>query len=292
MKGFGQTHKWDVLRTLLEYAVLTLAAWIMAFGIYVFKFPNHFSTGGVSGFSILLGAVTNQSPGTWTLIINIGLLLVGFLLLGRSFGLKTAYVSLMMSAAIRLLEVAWPLTAPLTTQPLLELLFAIGLPAFSSAVLFHIGASSGGTDILAMILRKYTSMNIGMGLFLVDLGIVIASGFVFDVTTFLFSLLGLLAKSLIVDNVIESIDLCKYFTIICDDPTPICDFITGTLHRSATTFHATGSYSHADKVIILTVMKRSQAQQLRTFIRKTEPTAFLMITNSSEIIGKGFRGFN
>lgn len=95
--------------------------------------------------------------------------------------------------------------------------------------MFNIGASGGGTDIIAMILKKYTKLNIGGALFLVDLGIVIASCFVFDAQTGLCSLCGLLAKSLVVDNVIESINLCKYFTIICNDPEPICDFITNEL---------------------------------------------------------------
>ncbi len=103
---------------------------------------------------------------------------------------------------------------------------------------------------------------------------------------------GLLAKSLVVDNVIESINLCKYFTIICNDPEPICEFITKELNRSATVYQAEGAYQHNQKTVILTVMKRSQAVELRNYIRMNQPSAFIAITNSSEIIGKGFRGFN
>ena len=288
----AQSRRARMLGLAKEYAILTASAWIMAVGIYVFKFPNNFSFGGVSGFAVVFSKLTRFSAANWTLYINIGLLLLGFLLLGRSFGVKTAYVSTLMSLTISAMEHFWPLAQPLTQQPVLELFFAIALPAFSSAVLFDIGASSGGTDILAMILRKYTSIHIGTALFMVDLCVVVSSMFVFDITTGLFSMVGLLAKSLVIDGVIENINLCKYFTIICDDPEPICAFITDTLHRSATTFHAVGSYTHHDKVIILTVMKRSQAVQLRSFIHQNQPSAFMMITNSSEIIGKGFRGFN
>lgn len=287
-----QSRRAKALGILRDYVILTAATWLMVVGIYVFKFPNNFSFGGVSGFSVLLGKITPLTPGTWTMIINMGLLVLGFLLLGRSFGVRTAYVSILMSVSISALEKIAPMDGPLTNQPVLELLFAIGLPAISSAILFNIGASSGGTDILAMILRKFTSIHIGMALLAVDIGIVCAAAFVFDITTALFSLVGLLAKSLMIDGVIENINLCKYFTIVCDHPEPICHFITEKLNRSATTFHATGSYSHRDKVIILTVMRRSQAVQLRAYIRQIEPTAFMMITNSSEIIGKGFRGFN
>ena len=286
-KNMGQ-----IKRTIEEYAVLTLATLIMVFGIYVFKFPNNFSFGGVTGIAIVLSKFLPGTPGNITLMINIVLLLLGFILLGKGFGIKTASVSILMSVGLSLAEVWFPMEKPLTTEPVLELIYAIVLPAFSSAIFFNMNASSGGTDIVAMILRKYTKLNIGSALFFSDMLIVILSCFVFDMQTGLFSLSGLLAKSLVVDNVIESINLCKYFTIICEDPDPICDFIMNTLHRSATVYDAEGTYEHRKKKVIITIMKRSQAVELRNFIRRTQPSAFIAITNSSEIIGKGFRGLN
>lgn len=281
-----------VKKTLEEYAILTVATLILVVGVYVFKFPNNFSFGGVTGIAVVLSAVVPATPGSLTFIINMLLLVVGFFFLGRSFGVRTVYVSLLMSAGLSLAEIWFPMEHALTDEPVLELIFAIALPAFSSAIMFNIGASGGGTDIIAMILKKYTRLNIGAALFLVDLGIVIASCLVFDAQTGLCSLCGLLAKSLVVDNVIESINLCKYFTIICDDPEPICDFITNHLNRSATVYKAQGAYQHNQKTIIIAIMKRSQAVELRNYIRLHQPTAFIAITNSSEIIGKGFRGFN
>ena len=279
-------------RTIEEYTVLTLATFIMVIGIYVFKFPNNFSFGGVTGIAIVLSKFLPGTPGNITLIINMVLLVLGFLFLGKGFGIKTAYVSILMSVSLNLAEVWFPMEKPLTSEPVLELIYAIVLPAFSSAIFFNIDASSGGTDIVAMILRKYTKLNIGSALFFSDLLIVLASCFVFDTKTGLFSLTGLLAKSLVVDNVIESINLCKYFTIICEDPEPICDFIMNKLNRSATVYDAEGTYEHRKKKVIITIMKRSQAVELRNFIRHTQPSAFIAITNSSEIIGKGFRGLN
>lgn len=281
-----------VKKTLEEYTILTVATLILVVGVYVFKFPNNFSFGGVTGIAVVLSAVVPATPGSLTFIINMLLLVVGFFFLGRSFGVRTVYVSLLMSAGLSLAEIWFPMEHALTDEPVLELIFAIALPAFSSAIMFNIGASGGGTDIIAMILKKYTRLNIGGALFLVDLGIVIASCLVFDAQTGLCSLCGLLAKSLVVDNVIESINLCKYFTIICDDPEPICDFITNHLNRSATVYKAQGAYQHNQKTIIIAIMKRSQAVELRNYIRLHQPTAFIAITNSSEIIGKGFRGFN
>ena len=278
--------------TVREYGILTMATLLLVVGVYVFKFPNNFSFGGVTGIAVVLAEVSGLSASTYTFIINMALLAVGFLFLGTSFGIKTVYVSVLMSVGLSAMETLFPMEAPLTQQPVLELIFAIFLPALSSAILFNIGASGGGTDIVAMILKKYTPVNIGTALFLVDLGIVVASCFVFDVTTGLFSFTGLLAKSLVIDNVIESINRCKCFNVVCDDPEPICNFIRDELKRSATVYQAQGAFTHAPRTVILTVLKRGQAVQLRNFVKKTEPGAFMMITNSSEIIGKGFRGYN
>jgi uncharacterized membrane-anchored protein YitT (DUF2179 family) len=277
---------------LIEYSILTLATLLLVVGVYIFKFPNHFSFGGVTGIAVILTAVLPWSSSVLTSVMNVALLVVGFLFLGRSFGIKTVYVTIVNTVGLALMEKFYPMDAPLTDQPVLELIFAIVLPAFSAAILFNMDASGGGTDIVAMILKKYTSLDIGVALMLVDTSVVVASFFCYGVETGLFSVTGLLAKTLVIDSVIENINLCKYFTIISDDPEPIVHFVHDTLNRSATVYHAEGTYLHKDKTVILVVTKRRQAVQLRNFVKKTEPQAFLMITNSSEIIGKGFRGFN
>ena len=279
----------DLIR---EYGILTLAVLVLDVGVYFFKFPNNFSFGGVTGISIILNRIIPWSAGSYNFAINMLLLLVGFVFIGRDFGIKTVYVSVVSSTVLSLLERWCPMSAPLTGEPVLELIFAIVLPAVSAAILFNVGASGGGTDIIAMVLKKRTSLDIGKALFCVDLLITIGACFVFDIQTGLFSFTGLMAKTLVIDGVIENINLCKYFTIVCEDPAPICDFIHHKLNRSATLFTAEGTYSHTPRKVILTVMKRSQAVQLRNFIRRTDPHAFMMITNSSEIIGKGFRGLN
>lgn len=281
-----------VVDKIKEYTMLTIATVLLVVGVYVFKFPNNFSFGGVTGISVILAKVFHLSAGTYNFIINVALLVLGFIFLGASFGIKTVYVSMLSSFGLSALEKFFPMSHPLTSQPVLELVFAIVLPALSAAILFNMDASGGGTDIIAMILKKYTHFDIGMALFLVDFLITLAAFIVFDPETGLFSFCGLMAKSLVIDSAIENINLCKYFTIICNNPEPICDFIHTELDRSATVFEAQGAYSHQNKSVILTVMKRSQAVELRNFVKKTEPTAFIMITNSSEIIGKGFRGFN
>ncbi len=276
------------LRKLTEYALITGSILIMVVGIYFFKFPNNFSFGGVTGFSPVVSRLTGWSASNFTSVVNTGLLVLGFLFLGTDVGVKTVYATLVMTLGLTALEYWCPLSGPLTGEPLLELVFAIFCPGFGSAVLFNIGASSGGTDIIAMILKKHTSMNIGTALLLVDVASVAMAFFVFGPTTGLFSVLGLIAKSLVIDNVIESINMCKCFNIVCDDPQPICDFIIYELNHSATVYKAEGAFTHHSKYVVMTTMKRSQALRLRNFIHRTQPSAFIMISNSSEIIGKGF----
>ena len=153
--------KRDWKRTAWEYILITASTLCMAIGIYYFKFPNNFTFGGVSGLSVVLSPFLPISPSSVNFIINALLLVLGFLFLGRGFGVRTVYSSTLLSVALSVLDQAAPLAAPLTDEPLLELVFAVLLPGFGSAVLFNIGASSGGTDVVAMILRKYTSVDIG-----------------------------------------------------------------------------------------------------------------------------------
>ncbi|MBO4931025.1 MAG: YitT family protein, partial [Clostridia bacterium] len=219
-----------------EYTVLTLATLIMAAGIYLFRFPNHFSFGGVTGFAVVLSALFPISASGVTTVMNVGLLVLGLVILGRGFGIKTIYVTVLLSGMLSLAERLFPMTAPLTDEPLLELIFAIVIPAIASAVFFNMDASSGGTDIIAMILTKYTRLNITTTLMLADVLVAISAFFIFDTETGLYSVCGLLAKSLVIDGVIENINLCKVFTIICDDPEPISDFILTRLKRGVTTY--------------------------------------------------------
>lgn len=278
---------------LYEFVMLTLATVVLDVGVYFFKFPNNFSFGGVTGISVILSKLFSLSSATYNLIINMALLLLGFVFLSKSFGLKTVYISVLSSLLLSAMERFIPMDGPLTDEPVLELIFAIVLPAVSAAIMFNLNASGGGTDIIAMILKKYTRFDIGAALFMVDLGIVIAACFVFDVKTALFSFVGLMAKTLVVDTTIENVNLCKYFTIITNSPEDILDFIHEELGKGATIFEAKGSYSNQKKYVIFTVLKRGQAVQLRNYIKRNHTKdTFLMITNSSEIIGKGFRGLN
>ena len=155
-------------------------------------------------------------------------------------------------------------------------------------VVFNCNGSTGGTDIIAMILKKYSSVDIGHALLITDVLITVAGCFMFDIATGLYSFLGLAIRSFMIDTFIESFNLSKYFNVVCDNPKPICDFIVQELNRSATVCHAQGAFSGKDKYVIFTALNRPQAVRLRNFIKDEEPSAFILISNTSEIIGKGF----
>jgi len=279
--------------TVKEWLMLVFGTLMLVIGIYFFKFPNNFSTGGVSGLAVILGHYfPGITPGDFVMVINVALLILGFAVFGRGFGFKTAFVSLLMSGMIWVLERVLPMDAPMTTQPFLELIFAVAFPAVGSAILFNYDASSGGTDIVAMVLRKLTSLNIGRALFVSDVVITLMACVAFGMETGLFSVLGLIIKSLLVDMVMENIKTHKYFHVITTHPEEIKDFITITLHRGATEMEGKGAYTHEGRTVLLTVMNRHEAIQLRRFVRQVDPHAFVMIMNTSEIIGKGFRGLN
>lgn len=285
--------KMEMKKTINEWLLMTLGTLLLAAGVYFFKFPNNFSTGGVSGLAVILGHYfPGITPGDFVMVINVVLLVVGFAVFGRGFGVRTCYCSLLMSGVIWVLERVLPMDQPMTTQPLVELIFAVGMPAVGSAILFNMDASSGGTDIVAMVLRKFTSLDIGKALMLSDCVITLMACVAFGMETGLFSVLGLLIKSLLVDMVLENINVHKYFHVITATPRPIEEYITKELHRGATEIKGEGVYTHEGRTVLLTVMNRREAVMLRKFVKQVDPHAFLLIMNTSEIIGKGFRGTN
>ena len=292
IKGERYMTKKITRESLVNFGLLTLSSLLIVLGTWLFKYPNNFTFGGITGLSIVLSKALGVSASSLNLIMNIILIVIGIIVLGRDFAGKTIYVCVLSTVGISIMDKLFPILEPLTNEPMLEFIFAVGVPGVASAILFNMDASSGGTDIAAMIVQKYSTLEIGSAIFVVDLIIAVSAFFVFDFQTGLFSITGLLAKTLVIDSAIENFNLCKYFTIVTTNPAPICEDIQQSLHRSATIYKAEGAYSHKEKSVILAVMKRSQAVRLRRHVKTVDPSAFIMITNSSEIIGKGFRGFN
>ena len=185
-------------------------------------------------------------------------------------------------------EKAIPLTAPLTNQPFLELCFAVLIPTIGEALLLNYEGSSGGTDIVAMILKKYTSIRIGKALFAVDALIAITSGMCYGVQIGLFSFLGLVSKSILIDKTIEYLNLSISCILITNYADSICEYITQNLHRGATIVDCSGGFTGNEKKAIITVLKGSQLNELKKHIKLIDKEAFLITTQTSDICGKGF----
>ena len=278
-------RQWAVWFLILNAGLIATAA-----GIALFKSPNHFAMGGTSGLAVIMSALwpgLNVSGAMF--IINAALILVGFLFLGKSFGWGTIYASVALSVYVAMFEWLVPLKAPLTDDALLEVIWAVILPGVGTALVFNIGASTGGTDIIAMILSRRTSLEVGKALLVPDFAITACTFFIFDIKTALYSLTGLLMKVFLVDIVIDGINSRKYCTIISSHPEEIKEFILTKLRRGATITRAEGAFSGKAEVMITTVLSRRQAVYLRNFIRSIDANAFITMVNSSQIIGKGFR---
>ena len=301
-----QLEKPTVKERIKEYLIITFGVFLVAVGVYFFKFPNNISTGGVTGLAVVLAQVLPLSASNVVTIFNALFLVVGFIVLGKEFGIKTVYGSTLLSVFLELFD-RIPLpqgTLPITVteanpngEPMLELLFAVAFPALGAAILFFNTASTGGTDIVAMIIHKFTSLDSGKALMVADFVLVLLTflqfkeggGVTINWTTGLLSVAGTVLKSLVVDNAIESINQSKYFLVITTQKEEVEHYIIEKLNRSATTWECEGAYSHKHEYAIVTVMNRYQGYQLRQYIKSIDPTSFVIVTNSSDIIGKGFK---
>ena len=283
----------NLLKDLNFFALLNLGLVLTAVGIVYFKNPNHFAFGGTSGLSILLADLFPAS--TWAALCGSSTWCWWYWALSF-LGIKcmgwTIYSSFALSFFVSCCEWLYPSGVSLSGDAMLDLVFAVFLPALGAAIVFDIGASTGGTDIVALILAKYTSMEIGKALMVSDILIVLAAAVRFGMGTGLYCILGLIGKSFVVDGAIENIRLRKVCTIMTANPQPILDFIIHDMNRSATVEKAYGAYTHHELSVLVTVLTRRQALQLRNFLRENDPHSFITIVNSSEIIGKGFRSFN
>ncbi|MGN1373378.1 MAG: YitT family protein [Candidatus Coproplasma sp.] len=295
--------KKKILDTVLNWVLINVGTLLVAAGVYFFKVPNSFATGGVSGISIILSRLFSQYAPTIitqaniNMAVNVILLVFGFIFLGKGCTFKTAYCSIVYSLENLLFELLLPFPKdasgqliPLTNQPLMELVYAMLLTGIGSAIIFNCHASSGGTDIIALILKKYTTLNTGKALLITDFAIAFSTFFVTgSIQAGLFSILGLFAKAFIIDGVIESIGKSKYITIITTIPDVIGRHITENMKRDYTSYKATGGYTGNEKTVIITVCKRSEAVRLKAKVKELDPHAFTIITDANEILGKGFR---
>lgn len=283
----------DRVKTVLkDYTMLSVGTFLTTVGLYVFAMPRQFVMGGVIGISIVLDPFLPSfiTAGVLVTIMNMILLLIGFAFLGRDFGFKTVYTSIFLSGVGMLIE--WLGTTyhlfPLTDNLLLELILAVILPAVGTAIVFYYNGSGGGTDIVALIMKKYMRIEGGKALLCVDFLIMLVS-YTYSVEIGLLSTLGLFMKSLIVDKVTKNMLRSKYCIIVTTCPDEIGEYINKKLHRGATMWKGMGVYTHEEKHILLVVMNAKQIRQVRRDIMMIDSRAFTIVEDTSDVIGNGFR---
>lgn len=273
-----------------EIMLMSFAAILMAHSSHFFKYPNHFVIGGVEGLSIIISKYTGIAPANITLISNLLLLLLAFFFIGKKFVIRTGYVSILNSLTAVALDYILPLNGTLTDNKLLELILAVMVSAFGSTILFNLSASSGGTDIVALILKKYTNMDIGKSLLMVDSTLTVVSISIFGIEIGLLSVLGLIMKGVFVDAIIQSFNTAKFFIIITSKQEEIGSFIRNDLNRSATVLSGKGLYQGKNHTVYLCVTNKYEAGLFRNYIKEIDPECFITVINTSSIIGKGFYG--
>ena len=268
---------------------------LIACATYFFLVPNHFVTGGMTGLATMLGDIFSfLTTSTWLMILNVTMLIVGFIFLGKRTGIWTVYCSLSYTSLMLVLEKIVPISHPLTDESFMELCFGILIYAVGTAVIFYAGASSGGMDIMALIVQKYAKLDVGKAVLCVNTTIAIGAIFTFahyenNIERSILSMIGLFANSFIIDIVIDNFHSCKYFVVITDKTELVSEYIMNQLHHGVTITDAIGAYTQTKKGMIHTVCRRYEAIKLRAAIKKIDENAFIVVTTSNEIIGKGFR---
>ena len=276
-------------KLVFDYAVITIASFVYAVGVTLFLDPNSLAPGGITGIAIILNRLTGLETGTWMMLINIPILLLGVWKFGLRFILSTLYCTVMMSWFTNLLI---PVGVA-TTDPLLASLAGATLMAVSMGWVFKAGATTGGTDIIIKVLRlKVPHLKTGMLFFLTDIVIVAASAFVFqDLDKAMYAGITVIVTSLVLDLVLYGRDGAKLIYIISDHSEKITKRLLEELDLGVTHVQGSGAYSGKEKNVIMCVAKKQIAPKAEDVVREEDPMAFMIVTSATEIYGEGYKSY-
>ncbi|WP_409253124.1 YitT family protein [Bacillus sp. SCS-153A] len=277
-------------KKLISFFLMNLGAFFVAVNVHFFLSPNNLATGGVSGLSILLNSIMpGMSIGMFMILINIVLFIIGIIFLGFSFGAKTVYASFALSGYVWLLEATAPLKAPLSDDILIQLIIGQCIAATGMALVFNQKASTGGTDIIAMILNKYFNIEIGRAVLFSDLAIALSSTFVFGTQVGMYAFFGVILNGLVIDYTLQQFNTNKEVVIISKQSDEIRTYIVKELGKGATIHTAKGAFTSDSKEVITTILGRKDFSKLKSFITEVDKTAFITVHNMNEILGQNFK---
>ena len=277
-------HKQNrALAAVQEVCILTAAVAVIAAAVYFFLVPSHTSVSSISGLGIVLSNFVPLPLSAITMILNVVLLLIGFLTCGREFGVKTVYTSILLPFFIGVLERVFPNIGSLTDSQELDVLCYILVVSVGLSILFNRNASSGGLDIVAKIMNKYLHMDLGRAMSLSGMCVALSAALVYDKKTVVLSVLGTYFNGLVLDHFIFDHNIKRRVCIITKKEEELRHFIIHDLHSGATVYESYGAYNLEKRREIITIVDKSEYQKLMNFMNREDPQAFITVYTVSDM---------
>lgn len=268
---------------IIDFIMITLGTTIVAAAVFFFMVPSNVSVGSIAALAMIIARYVPFSIATLTFIMNVALLIFGYLFIGKEFGAKTIYTALILSVIMGIFEVVFPNNQSLTNDQTLDVICYICLVSIGQSMLFVRNASSGGLDIVGKFLNKYFHMELGKAVGLAGMVVALCSVLVNDLKTVILSVLGTYFGGIILDHFIFGSTIKKRVCIISKKEQEILDFILHELHSGATKYHAYGTYSDTQHNEINTIVDKSEYLKLMNFITKVDPSAFVTVYAVNEM---------
>ncbi len=272
-----------IRKTIEEFAIITVGTIIVAAAVFFFMLPSHVSVGSGAALAMVLSNFIPLSVSTITLIMNVGLLIIGFLLIGPEFGVKTVYCSILMPLIMGVFEKIFPDFQSITQDPLLDVICYILVVGVGLAILFSRNASSGGLDIVAKIMNKYLRMDVGQAMSTSGLIVALSSALCYDSKTVVLSLLGTYFGGMVVDHFIFGINIKRRVCVISDQLDAIVKYVLHDLHSGATLNEIIGAYDRTPRMEMVTIVDKNEYKQLMDYVRKVDPKAFVTVYSVSDM---------
>ncbi|MBQ4327935.1 MAG: YitT family protein [Clostridia bacterium] len=275
--------KSNVLKNFKEFSVITFGVLLAAASIFFFMLPSNVVVGSASALAMVISNFVPLQVSVINLIINVVLLIIGFILIGPEFGAKTVYAAIMLPVFIGVFEFIFPNFKSLTQDPVLDTLCYILVVSMAMAILFSCNASSGGLDIVAKIINKFFHIELGKAYSLSGIAVALTAAFCYDTKTVVLSVLGTYFGGIVVDHFIFGLNIKRRVCVISPKLDEIVDYILHELHSGATLNEITGAYDNTTRREVITIVDKNEYRHLMDFVRKTDPKAFVTVYSVSEI---------
>ena len=273
----------NVQKTIKEFAIISVGTAIVAAAVFFFMLPSHVSVGSGAALAMVLSNFIPLSVSTITLIMNVGLLIIGFILIGPEFGAKTVYCSILMPVIMGVFEKIFPNFQSITQDPLLDVICYILVVGIGLAILFSRNASSGGLDIVAKIMNKYLKMDLGQAMSASGIVVALSSALCYDSKTVVLSLLGTYFGGMVVDHFIFGINIKRRVCVISNQLEPIVNYVLHELHSGATLNEIIGAYDRTPKMEMVTIVDKNEYKKLMDYVRDIDPKAFVTVYSVSDM---------